>query len=161
MGPKGKLYTAKPYWFPVKSIEVNNKESPKQIRKGDITKSANRNSLHVLSMWLFAMSKKYNFCFCYYCSFYFSLYFYVETYTDASIFPLFACLHLSLTAPSFCPSPHCCLCLWVMHACSLANPFTFFHPDSLPPSLWCLLVCSKCPCLCFYFICQFNFTVIF
>ncbi|KAF6119895.1 hypothetical protein HJG60_010278 [Phyllostomus discolor] len=36
--------------------------------------------------------------------------------------------------PSLCPclpSLHCCLCPWVMHICSLANPFTFFHPEAL------------------------------
>ena len=36
--------------------------------------------------------------------------------------------------PSLWPSPHCFLCLWVIHTCSLANPFTFFHPVPTSPS---------------------------
>ena len=43
--------------------------------------------------------------------------------------------------PSLWPSPHCCLCLWVTRICSLANPFTFFHPLSSSRSLWLPSVC--------------------
>ena len=56
--------------------------------------------------------------------------------TLLQMFPFFPSLP---PLPSSCtplhslwPSPHCCLCLWVMHICSLANPFTFFYP--VPPS---------------------------
>ena len=43
--------------------------------------------------------------------------------------------------PSLWPSPHCCLCLWVMYICFLVNPFTFFHPCPMT------VVCSMYPCL--------------
>ena len=44
----------------------------------------------------------------------------------------FAQVHPAFTSPSLWPSPHCCLCLWILHKCSLANPFSFFHPVPLP-----------------------------
>ena len=34
-----------------------------------------------------------------------------------------------------------CLCLLVIHRCSLANPFLFFHPVLPPTPLWQLSVC--------------------
>ena len=37
--------------------------------------------------------------------------------------------------PSLRPSPHRCLCPWVTNICSLANPFTFFHPVTFPSPL--------------------------
>ena len=55
------------------------------------------------------------------------------TLLQISPFPIFLC-----PPPSYphCPfpqtSPHCCLCLWVTHTCSLANPFTVFHPVPSP-----------------------------
>ena len=53
-------------------------------------------------------------------------------------------LHLAPTPRSLWPLPHCCLCLWVMHVCYLANPFTFFHPVPAPKpltrQLWLLSV---------------------
>ena len=48
---------------------------------------------------------------------------------NVPIFSYFAHLLLPSPTPSLWPSPHCCLCLCVMHVCSLANFFTFFHPD--------------------------------
>ena len=41
------------------------------------------------------------------------------------------CTH-TLPLPFFWPSPHCCLCLWVVHISSFADPFTFFHPVPQP-----------------------------
>ena len=60
--------------------------------------------------------------------------FIVDTITDVPMppHPLPAFSQLPLSSLS-CP-PHCCLCLWVMHICSLADPFTFFHPVFPPPS---------------------------
>ena len=56
---------------------------------------------------------------------YFILISIVRTITEVLIFPLFAHLPTpyALAAPSLWPSPHCHLCLWVMHICSLTNPF--------------------------------------
>ena len=42
------------------------------------------------------------------------------------------------------PSPHCCLCLWVLHVCSVANPFIF---HLISPPLWQLSACSMYTCL--------------
>ena len=59
----------------------------------------------------------------------FNFIFIVDTITDVPIFlPFVYLLHLAPTPPSLWPSPHCCLYLWVMHVCSLANPFPFFPP---------------------------------
>ena len=44
----------------------------------------------------------------------------------------FALLGPPPPSPHPWPLSHCCLCLWVMHICSLANPFAFFHPFPLP-----------------------------
>ena len=60
--------------------------------------------------------------------------FIVDTITNVPIFPLFTHLHPAPAPPSLWPSPHWCLCLFVMHMCSSADPFTFFHPVPLPPS---------------------------
>ena len=52
------------------------------------------------------------------------------------------------------PSPHCCLCLWVTHACSLASPFTFFHSVLAPVesvSLFCVSMPLFLFCLSVYF----------
>ena len=38
----------------------------------------------------------------------------------------FTHFHPDTTSISLLLSPHCCLCLRVMHICSLASPFTFF-----------------------------------
>ena len=45
----------------------------------------------------------------------------VDTVTDAPI------PHPAPTPRFLWPSPHCCLCLRLLHICSLANPFPFFH----------------------------------
>ena len=45
---------------------------------------------------------------------------------DVPFFTLGACLYPALASPSLRPSPHCCLCLWVMHIHSSIHPFTFF-----------------------------------
>ena len=69
---------------------------------------------------------------------YFFLYFYCCHYYGCPHFTPF-CLSppspLLSAASSLWPSPHCCPCLWVMHICSLANPFTFFHLAPPTPTL--------------------------
>ena len=57
----------------------------------------------------------------------------VDTITDV---PILLALPASIQPafPALRPPPHCCLCQWVMHIWSLAEPFTFFHP-LLPFSL--------------------------
>ena len=68
----------------------------------------------------------------------------VDAITDVSIPPSFVHLHPALPL-SLWPSPHCCLCLWVMHIWSLAHPFTFFHavlPFHLPSDS-----CQPVPCI--------------
>ena len=43
--------------------------------------------------------------------------------------PLLLCPHSQPLPPSsLWPSPHCCLCLGVIHTSALAHAFTFFHP---------------------------------
>ena len=66
------------------------------------------------------------------------------------LFQLFPPLH-----PSAQPAPHlhsqsspCCLCPWVLHICSMTNPFTFFQTYPLP---LLLSVYSMILCLWFYF----------
>ena len=59
--------------------------------------------------------------------------FIVDTIGDVPVSPHFAHLH-PVHTPLPRPSPHCSLCLWVMHECSLANPFTFFHAVFSPCS---------------------------
>ena len=49
------------------------------------------------------------------------------TLLQVSPFTPFSPLHPASSPTSLWPPPHCCLCLWVMHGCSLAHPFTFFH----------------------------------
>ena len=56
-----------------------------------------------------------------------------------TVFLLSTLLQMSLfshplpTSPSsLWPSPHCCLCLWVMHICSLANPFLSLSSTPTP-----------------------------
>ena len=60
--------------------------------------------------------------------------FIVDTIADVPIPPPspFVFLFSVPAPPSFHPSPHCCVYPLVIHICSLANPFTFFHPA--PPS---------------------------
>lgn len=60
-----------------------------------------------------------------------SFIFIVDAITDVSILP-----HSLPPSPhSFRPSPNYGLCLWVTHACCLADPFPFFHPVPSPPPL--------------------------
>ena len=59
------------------------------------------------------------------------LYFYCIHYYWCPHFPSLCPSPLPLS-PSLWPSPRCCLCLWVMYVCSLANTLTFFHP--VPPT---------------------------
>ena len=79
---------------------------------------------------------------CYWCSF-----------TVAPILPPLP----SSAQPTFhshSQSPSRCPCPWVIHTCSLTNPFPFFPPlysSPLPSPLWPLSVCSMFPCLWFYF----------
>ena len=47
------------------------------------------------------------------------------------------------TRPSHSQSPHCCPCPWVIHACSLTNPFHFFLPFPYPVSSGS---CHSVPC---------------
>ena len=73
--------------------------------------------------------------------------FIVDTITNVliSLHKLFAPLHPAPAPLSLWPSPHCWLCLRVVHRCSLVNSFTFFHPVP-PPILLCQLsVCSMWP----------------
>ena len=77
----------------------------------------------------------------------------LKKFFSCSVFLYFYCWHLHTDVPisphplppSLWPSPHSCLCLRVMHICSLTNPFTLFHPVTLPPPLWQLSVCSMYP----------------
>ena len=88
-------------------------------------------------------------------SLFFKLYFHcLHCYRCPHFFP-FDHLYPAPALTSLRLSPHCCLCMWVMHICFLANPFPFFHLVAGPPLLWQLSVCSMCPCLCFYFVHQF------
>ena len=64
-----------------------------------------------------------------------------------------------LLPSSLWPSPHCCLWPWLVHVCSLATSFPFFH--SVPPSLWQLSVCSKYTCHCFSLVNQFTLFIRF
>ena len=74
---------------------------------------------------------------------YLFLIFIIGSITDVLIFPSFAHLHPAPNSPSLRPSPHCCLCPWVMHIYSLANPFPFFHSVLPPcPHFQDLSVCS-------------------
>ena len=66
----------------------------------------------------------------------------VDTITDVPIPPLCPPPR-SPCLPSLWPSPHCRLCLWVVHTCSLADPFTSFHPVLPLPPPQQLSVCSK------------------
>ena len=63
--------------------------------------------------------------------------FFFIAYTVTHV-PIWPPLCRPLPAPALAALPsghhHCCLCPRVMHVCSLANPFTFFHPVSSPPS---------------------------
>ena len=54
-------------------------------------------------------------------------FFIVDTITDVLDFSPFATSTHS-PPPLPWPSPHCCLCPWAMHICSLADLFTFFYP---------------------------------
>ena len=86
---------------------------------------------------------------------FFFLYFCCWHYCRCPHFPSYRPLLPAPAPPSLQPSPHCFLCLRVIHICSLANPFPFFHPVPPTPPLWQLSVCSVHPCLCFYFVFQF------
>ena len=83
----------------------------------------------------------------------FLLYFYCLYYYRRPLFPalcppiLIPCL---CRPPSLRPPPRCCLCPGVTHTCSLADPFTFFHPIPSSPPRCQLSVRSVSPCLCFY-----------
>ena len=66
--------------------------------------------------------------------------FIVDTIKDAPFAPP---PPLCPPSPSSQPLPsghHHTLCLWVVHVRSLANPFTFFHPE--PPALAKVLIIS-------------------
>ena len=68
-------------------------------------------------------------------------------FTPLQISPI-SLFYLSPPLPSNPPSfwPHCCLCLWVMHICSLADLLTSCHwvTHSLLPSD----SCQSVPCVC-------------
>ena len=82
--------------------------------------------------------------------------FIVDTNTDVHMFPHFAHLHRLPMPPYLWPSSHYYLYPWVMHVCSSANPFTFFHPVTpLPLTAVSLFRVSMCSYLCFYFVYQF------
>ena len=51
---------------------------------------------------------------------------------------------------SLSQSPNRCLCPWVMHKCSVVNPFTIFHPVPPSPSVVSLFHVSI---FCFCFVC--------
>ena len=53
-------------------------------------------------------------------------------YYSCPKFPPFALCHPAAPHPQS-PSPHCCPCPWVIHTCSLTNPFPFFPPFSALP----------------------------
>ena len=85
----------------------------------------------------------------------FLLYFIVYAITLVPTSSLFAHFHLVAASPSLRPSPRHCPFprvmkswamghgSWVMHVCSLANPFTFFPPVPTPrPDS-----CQSAPCI--------------
>ena len=78
------------------------------------------------------------------CFFWFLSTFLLLTLLQMLPFTPFALLHSVPSPPSLWPSPHCCLCLWLMHLCSLAKPFAFFHsvPTTLPSN-----GCQSVPCI--------------
>ena len=67
-----------------------------------------------------------------YCIFF--IFYCLYSYSCPHFFSLFP-LHPSPCSPSLRPSPHHCLCLWVINMCSLANSFTFFLPVPPPTPL--------------------------
>ena len=70
------------------------------------------------------------FCYCYSFSYTLTLFLIVYIITVVAI-----CTHLHPDPNPFPSSHHHTYrCLWVMHMCFLANPFTLFHPVSFPPS---------------------------
>ena len=71
--------------------------------------------------------------FIYFFSFYFILFWYCWHYYRCPHPPTSAHLHPAPAPASLWPSPHCCLSPWLRHMCSLARPFTFFHPVPPPP----------------------------
>ena len=69
----------------------------------------------------------------------------MHTITDIPTFPPLPTSTQPLPPTSLRPSPHRCLCLWVMHIRSLTNPFPFFYPvssSSLPSDS-----CQSVPCV--------------
>ena len=58
---------------------------------------------------------------------FFNFIFIVDTITNVPLFPSFSHLSSALPPHFSLAIPRCCLCLWVMHVCSLANLFTFFQ----------------------------------
>ena len=72
-----------------------------------------------------------------------------------SVGPIFPPLLSSAqpTSYSHSHSPQGCLSPWVIHICSLTNPFPFFPPFPLLPPLWQLSVYSMFPCPWFCFPC--------
>ena len=66
-------------------------------------------------------------------AFVFKLCFYCWHYCRVLHFPTLCHLPPAPATPSVWTSPHCSLCLWVTHMCSLADLFPFFHPVHLNP----------------------------
>ena len=88
---------------------------------------------------------------------FFKLYFYCWHYSRGPLISPICPPPPSPHPSSLWPSPHCCLCLWVMHICSLASPFAFFHPVLPSPPLTAVGLLHVpmppfLPCLSVYFV---------
>lgn len=66
--------------------------------------------------------------------FFLNFIFIVDIIMDASVFLPFAHLHPPPILLSLWPPPHRCLCPWVIHTCSSANPSPSFIQSPPPPS---------------------------
>ena len=87
--------------------------------------------------------------------FFFFFIFIIDTITDVPFSPPLRPPPPFPHLPLFLLSSHCCLCPWVKHVCSLANPFPCFYSVSLyPHPLWQLPVCALYLCLSLSFVHQ-------